>query len=132
MASVFFSYSHKDEDLRNELEVHLSGLKRQGVISTWHDRRITAGTELGSAIDAKFKFGGRHSPPRQSRFHQFGLLLRKGDGASYGATRERSGKGHPGHPADPVTGMACLLGNCWRLPLMVSRLQSGPIEMKHF
>src|ERR1039458_3052831 len=51
MASVFFSYSHKDEDLRNELEVHLSGLKRQGVISTWHDRRITAGTELGSAID---------------------------------------------------------------------------------
>jgi hypothetical protein len=51
MASVFFSYSHKDEDLRNELEVHLSGLKRQGVISTWHDRRITAGTELGVAID---------------------------------------------------------------------------------
>jgi TIR domain len=51
MASVFFSYSHKDEDLRNELEVHLAGLKRQGVISTWHDRRITAGTELGSAID---------------------------------------------------------------------------------
>ncbi len=51
MASVFFSYSHKDEDLRNELEVHLSGLKRKGVISTWHDRRITAGTELGSAID---------------------------------------------------------------------------------
>lgn len=51
MASVFFSYSHKDEDLRNELEVHLSGLKRQGIISTWHDRRITAGSELGPAID---------------------------------------------------------------------------------
>jgi TIR domain len=51
MASVFFSYSHKDEDLRNELEVHLSSLKRHGVISTWHDRRITVGTELGSAID---------------------------------------------------------------------------------
>jgi hypothetical protein len=51
MASLFFSYSHKDEDLRNELEVHLSALKRQGVISTWHDRRITAGTELGAAID---------------------------------------------------------------------------------
>lgn len=51
MATVFFSYSHKDEDLRDELEVHLSGLKRQGVISTWHDRRITAGSELGSAID---------------------------------------------------------------------------------
>jgi len=49
MASLFFSYSHKDEDLRNELEIHLSGLKRQGVISTWHDRRITAGRELGSS-----------------------------------------------------------------------------------
>jgi len=51
MASLFFSYSHKDEDLRNELEVHLSALKRQGVISTWHDRRITAGTEFDGAID---------------------------------------------------------------------------------
>jgi hypothetical protein len=51
MASLFFSYSHKDEDLRNELEVHLSGLKRQGVISTWHDRRITSGREFGSDID---------------------------------------------------------------------------------
>jgi hypothetical protein len=51
MASLFFSYSHKDEDLRNELEVHLSGLKRQGAISTWHDRRIAAGTDFGSAID---------------------------------------------------------------------------------
>src|ERR1035441_1649714 len=51
MASVFFSYSHKDEDLRDQLEGHLSGLRRQGVISTWHDRRITAGSELENAID---------------------------------------------------------------------------------
>jgi len=51
MASVFFSYSHKDEDLRDQLEVHLSGLRRQGVISTWHDRRITAGSEFENAID---------------------------------------------------------------------------------
>src|ERR1017187_9768746 len=55
MASVFFSYSHKDEVLRDELEVHLSGLKRQGVISTWHDRRITAGIELGLAIDGNLR-----------------------------------------------------------------------------
>src|ERR1700721_1516221 len=51
MASVFFSYSHKDEDLRDQLEVHLSGLRRQGVISTWHDRRITAGSEFENVID---------------------------------------------------------------------------------
>jgi hypothetical protein len=51
MSTLFFSYSHQDEKLRDQLEVHLAGLKRQGVISTWHDRRISAGTELGNAID---------------------------------------------------------------------------------
>ena len=40
MAHVFFSYSHADEELRNELEKHLAGLLRQGVITTWHARRI--------------------------------------------------------------------------------------------
>ena len=51
MASLFFSYSHKDEDLRDQLEVHLSTLKRQGLLSSWHDRRILAGAEFGNAID---------------------------------------------------------------------------------
>lgn len=49
---VFFSYSHKDEDLRDELAKQLSILKRQGVITTWHDREISAGTEWAGAIDA--------------------------------------------------------------------------------
>lgn len=39
MSSLFFSYSHKSEVLRDRLEVHLSALKREGAISTWHDRR---------------------------------------------------------------------------------------------
>ena len=52
---IFFSYSHKDEDLRDELEKHLSVLKRQGVINSWHDRRIGAGSEWGNAIDRKLK-----------------------------------------------------------------------------
>ena len=51
MSSLFFSYSHKDEALRDRLEVHLATLKRQGAISTWHDRRITAGDVLGQRID---------------------------------------------------------------------------------
>jgi hypothetical protein len=51
MPTLFFSYSHQDEKLRDQLEVHLAALKRQAVISTWHDRRISAGTELGNAID---------------------------------------------------------------------------------
>jgi hypothetical protein len=50
MATVFFSYSHKDEALRDELEIHLAALKRQGVIDTWHDRRIGAGEEVDHVI----------------------------------------------------------------------------------
>lgn len=48
---VFFSYSHKDEELRNELEKHLIMLKRKGIIETWHDRVILAGSELTNEID---------------------------------------------------------------------------------
>ncbi|MFI0416544.1 MAG: toll/interleukin-1 receptor domain-containing protein [Candidatus Thiodiazotropha sp.] len=50
MAKLFFSYSHKDEEMRNELETHLALLRRQGVISSWHDRRITAGSEFDHVI----------------------------------------------------------------------------------
>lgn len=50
MVNIFFSYSHKDEELRNELEIHLAALKRQGVITTWHDRRIVAGEEFAGKI----------------------------------------------------------------------------------
>jgi TIR domain len=53
VASVFFSYSHADEGLRDQLEKQLSLLKRQGIIEVWHDRRIGAGQEFGKEI-------GRH------------------------------------------------------------------------
>ncbi|MEM7063932.1 MAG: AAA-like domain-containing protein [Cyanobacteria bacterium P01_B01_bin.77] len=48
---LFFSYSHKDEPLRDELAKHLSLLQRQGVLSTWHDRQIAAGDEWAKQID---------------------------------------------------------------------------------
>lgn len=51
MPKVFFSYSHADEDLRDQLETQLAMLKRQGVIETWHDRRIGAGQEIDRSID---------------------------------------------------------------------------------
>ena len=35
---VFYSYSHKDEELRDELEKHLALLQRTGLIASWHDR----------------------------------------------------------------------------------------------
>jgi TIR domain len=53
VATLFFSYSHIDESLRDQLETHLSGLRRQGIISSWHDRRITAGEDFGAAIDGQ-------------------------------------------------------------------------------
>ena len=55
MAELFFSYSHKDEELRNELETHLALLKRQGVISSWYDRRITAGSDFEKTISSELE-----------------------------------------------------------------------------
>lgn len=55
MAVVFFSYSHADEAARDRLEKHLSVLRRQQVIETWHDRRIVAGDALTHRIDAEIE-----------------------------------------------------------------------------
>ena len=55
MTTVFFSYSHVDEDLRDMLEKHLSALKHQGMIDTWHDRCIRAGDEFSSETSDKLE-----------------------------------------------------------------------------
>jgi replicative DNA helicase len=49
---LFYSYSHKDEELRNALETHLSILKRQGATVEWHDRRILASETWEDEIDS--------------------------------------------------------------------------------
>lgn len=51
MATLFFSYSHVDEALRDRLEVALAMLKKQGVIEAWHDRQIRPGDDFAAAID---------------------------------------------------------------------------------
>lgn len=48
---LFYSYSHKDEGLRDKLAIHLTMLQRQGVIKAWHDRNISAGSEWAEEID---------------------------------------------------------------------------------
>jgi internalin A len=48
---VFYSYSHKDETLRNELETHLKLLQRQHLIDSWSDRDINAGDDWKTKID---------------------------------------------------------------------------------
>ena len=52
LQGVFF-YSHEDEELRDELEKHLSLLKHEGLISGWHDRKIGPGNEFDPEIDEK-------------------------------------------------------------------------------
>src|SRR5712691_5999253 len=48
---VFFSYVRRDKILRDRLEEHLSNLKYRGLIQTWHDRDILAGSEWLEQID---------------------------------------------------------------------------------
>ena len=48
---VFYSYAHADKALREQLELHLSLLRRQGLISEWHDRKIVAGTQWERQIN---------------------------------------------------------------------------------
>ncbi len=47
---IFFSYSHKDETYRDELDKHFSMLKRNGRIETWYDRKIIAGSDWNEKI----------------------------------------------------------------------------------
>lgn len=49
---LFYSYSHKDAKLRDSLAAHLAILRRQRVISEWHDRKIPPGDEWEDQIDA--------------------------------------------------------------------------------
>ncbi len=47
---LFYSYSHKDEALRDELAEALALLRRQGHISGWNDRAIVPGQEWSDQI----------------------------------------------------------------------------------
>lgn len=53
--SVFLSYAHEDEPLLRQLEIHLSLLKRQGLISVWHDRQIDPGANWAQVIDQQLE-----------------------------------------------------------------------------
>jgi hypothetical protein len=47
---LFLSYSHKDEELKDKLAIHLAPLRRSGKIAVWQDRQIRPGTEWDVAI----------------------------------------------------------------------------------
>ena len=48
---VFISYSHNDDSHRDELVKHLRLLERQGLVDSWHDRRLEPGQEWSGEID---------------------------------------------------------------------------------
>jgi hypothetical protein len=50
---IVFCYAREDEMLRQEIEKQLRVLKRQGLITVWHDRDINAGTEWEREIDKR-------------------------------------------------------------------------------
>ncbi len=49
--TLFYSYAHEDEELRNQLDKHLRLLERRGLITSWHDREIHAGDDWAQKID---------------------------------------------------------------------------------
>jgi len=52
---IFCSYSHKDEELKNELENHLSIFKRIGLIEIWTDRKILPGEHWQKRINEEIE-----------------------------------------------------------------------------
>ncbi len=52
---VFISYSRKDEELKDELYVHLAPLEDQGQIKPWQDRDLEAGSEWEQEIKAQLE-----------------------------------------------------------------------------
>lgn len=49
--NIFYSYTREDERLRKKLEKHLALLQQQGLITAWHDRKISAGMEWAHEIN---------------------------------------------------------------------------------
>ena len=53
---VFYSYSHKDAELRDRLSIHLAPLVKNNKIVEWHDRKIEPGanweTEISSQLES--------------------------------------------------------------------------------
>src|SRR5215472_12109303 len=49
--TLFYSYAHEDEAIRDQLEIHLVQLQRQWLISSWPDRKILPGGDWADEID---------------------------------------------------------------------------------
>jgi eukaryotic-like serine/threonine-protein kinase len=52
---VFISFVQEDDALRNDLEKHLTALRRDSLIRDWSDRRIIAGQDRRKEVDARLE-----------------------------------------------------------------------------
>ena len=50
-ATVFISYSHKDEEWKDRLMTHLKALQMEDTLNVWDDRRITAGQDWKGEVE---------------------------------------------------------------------------------
>ena len=50
---LFYSYSHKDAEFRQDMADTLSQLKRQGVLTSWSDLEIVPGRSISKKIRDK-------------------------------------------------------------------------------
>jgi hypothetical protein len=53
--NVFYSYSHKDEALRDQLATYLAPLKQKNLIIEWHDRKIDPGADWNAEISTQIE-----------------------------------------------------------------------------
>lgn len=47
---LFISYSHKDEDYREQLDIRLKAIERRFPLEVWHDRNLLAGEQVHEKI----------------------------------------------------------------------------------
>ena len=50
LARLFYSYSHKDEKYREDMERSLSLLKQEGLLNEWFDQKILPGENISAKI----------------------------------------------------------------------------------
>lgn len=55
---LFYSYAHCDEPLCQQLQKHLTALKRSGLITDWYDRKIEPGAEWAAEIQHAMERAG--------------------------------------------------------------------------
>jgi hypothetical protein len=118
--SLFYSYAHEDEELRNQLDKHLRLLERQGLITTWHDREIRAGDNWANEIDFHLESA------------QIILLLISADFLAseycYGVEMKRA---LDRHLADEARVIPIILRPVdWKQVLILSSLQALPTDAK--